>query len=474
MKLNNLTIYEAHRGLKNEDFSSSDLTRACFEAISEKDDKLNAFITISEEQAYEQAEKVDKKIKNGETINVLEGIPFAVKDNILVEGIKATAGSKILSNYIATYDATVVEKLKSAGAVILGKTNLDEFAMGGSGESSYFGPTRNPHDLERVPGGSSSGSTVAVASNESFFALGSDTGGSVRQPAGFCGIVGFKPTYGRFSRHGLMAMSSSFDQVGLLTKNVKDTAILYETLAGQDKFDSTTVDLPAKAVAALDQNIKGMKIGIPSEFFVKGMDPQVETLIKNSIKKLEDLGAKIVEVSLPKLPYSLATYYVLMPAEVSSNLARYDGVRYGHRAEAGNLLETYLKSRTEGFGDEARRRIMLGTYVLSSGYFDAYYRRGQQVRRLIKEDFDRVFKEVDCLATPTSPTTAFKLGEKFNDPLTMYLSDVFTVSANVAGLPAISIPAGKVKKLPVGLQFIGAHFAEEKLLNLAHQAEQIL
>lgn len=474
MKLNKLTIEKAHEGLARGDFSAVELARACFDRIREKDEELNAFITITEDQACQAAEKVDKKIRAKGKLGLLEGIPVAIKDNILVEGIKATAGSKILFTYVAAYNATVVEKLKKAGAVIIGKTNMDEFAMGGSGETSHFGPAKNPLNPAKVPGGSSSGSTVAVAAHETIYALGSDTGGSVRQPAALCGVVGFKPTYGRVSRYGLMAMASSFDQIGCLTKTVKDAAVVFEGMAGPDKFDSTTVDKKTAVLNNLGQEIKGLRIGVPREYFIKGMDEEVESTVKKAIKQLGKLGAEIVDISLPRTKYALATYYILMPAEVSSNLARYDGVRYGFRAEAGNLLEMYLKTRRQGFGDEARRRIMLGTYVLSSGYYDDYYRKAQQVRRLIKEDFEKAFTDVDCIVTPTSPTTAFDLGEKFNDPLTMYLADVFTVSVNVAGLPAVSIPCGLANKLPVGLQFIGNYFAEGSLLNIAHQAEGIL
>lgn len=474
MKLSKLTIEEAHKGLVKKDFSAVELAKSCFDTIKEKDEDLNAFITIMEDKAYEEAEKVDRKIKSGKKIGSLEGIPVAVKDNILVEGVKATAGSKILSSYVSTYDATVIQKLKKEQAVIIGKTNMDEFAMGSSGETSNFGPTKNPNNTQKVPGGSSSGSAVAVASNETIYALGSDTGGSVRQPASFCGVVGFKPTYGRVSRHGLMAMASSFDQIGCLTKNVKDSAYVFEGIAGFDKYDSTTVNKKVNVLDSLEDDLKGVKIGVPDEFFIKGMQEETEDLVKKTIKKLEKLGAKIVPVSLPKTKYSLAAYYILMPAEVSSNLARYDGVRYGFRAESGNLLEMYLKSRKQGLGDEVRRRIMLGTYVLSSGYYDAYYKKAQQVRRLIKQDFDKVFKIVDCLVTPTTPTTAFNLKEKFDDPLTMYLADVFTVSANVAGLPAISMPIGTVGKLPVGIQFMGNYYDETKMLNIAHQLEKQL
>lgn len=488
MQLNKLTIEEAHRGLKNKEFSAVELTESCFDSIRKQDEKLNAFITITEDQALIQAEKVDSKIKNShQELNILEGIPVAIKDNLLVEDVKCTAGSKILESYIATYDATVVEKLKAVGSIIIGKTNMDEFAMGSSGETSHFGSTKNPHDLTRVAGGSSSGSTVAVASNEALFALGSDTGGSVRLPASFCGVVGFKPSYGSISRHGLIAMASSFDQVGVLSKTVKDSAYVYEALAGLDKFDSTTrkpgtikcsLKVQGKqkvnVLENIESDVKGKKIGLPKEFFIEGIDSEVEKIVLNAAAKLESLGAELVEVSLPRTKYALAIYYVLVPAEVSSNMARFDGVRYGYRAESANLLEMYLKTRQQGLGDEVRRRIMLGTYVLSSGYYDAYYKKAQQVRRLIQQDFEDVFKKVDLLLTPTSPTTAFSLGEKFNDPLTMYLADVFTVSVNVAGLPALSLPAGFVNKLPVGVQLIGKQFDESTLFNIAQQLEKKL
>ncbi|MBT4722829.1 Asp-tRNA(Asn)/Glu-tRNA(Gln) amidotransferase subunit GatA [Candidatus Falkowbacteria bacterium] len=472
--LNKLSIKEAHDGLVKKDFTSVELAKACFDSIREKDEQVNAFITITEDKAYQQAELVDKKINSGKEIGLLEGIPIAIKDNILVKDVKATAGSKILANYVAPYNSTVVNKLKKAGAVIIGKTNLDEFAMGGSGETSNFGPTKNPHDLTKVPGGSSSGSAASVAADETVCAIGSDTGGSVRLPASFCGVVGLKPTYGRVSRHGLMAMASSFDAIGPLTKNVSDAALLLETISGIDKFDSTTVDRKFNFTEHLKRDIKGMKIGIPKEYFSKGIDPQVEKQVKEAVKKFELLGAQIVEVSLPMTKYALSSYYILMPAEVSSNMARYDGVRYGYRADSGNLLEMYLKTRREGLGEEVRRRIMLGTYVLSSGYYDAYYKKAQQVRALIKQDLDKVFKLVDVLVAPTSPTVAYGLGEKMDDPLTMYLSDIFTVSANVSGVPAISIPCGKVNDLPVGLQIIGNYFDEAKILNLAYQFENNL
>jgi aspartyl-tRNA(Asn)/glutamyl-tRNA(Gln) amidotransferase subunit A len=474
MDLNKLTIEQAHSGLEKKEFSSVDLTKACLDQIHEEDEKLNAFITIAADQAIESAQEIDKKIKAGKKIGVLEGVPCSIKDMILVEGMKATAGSKILENYIAPYDATVISRLKKNGAIILGKTNMDEFAMGSSGETSCFGETKNPLDVTKVPGGSSSGSAVSVAAHEAIYSLGTDTGGSVRQPASLCGIVGFKPTYGRVSRFGVMSMASSFDQVGAFAKTVRDAAYVFEGIAGRDEFDATTVDKHVEVLKNIDKDISGLRIGVPKEFFIDGLDKKVEAVVRQSIEKVKKLGAEIVEVSLPCVKSSLAIYYILMPAEVSSNLARFDGVRFGYRSDSENLLEMYLKTRREGFGDEVRRRIFLGTYVLSSGYYDSYYKKAQQVRRLIKNDFDKVFQEVDCLITPTAPTTAFSLGEKFDDPMAMYLADVFTVSTNVAGLPAISISGGKVGKMPVGVQLIGNYYEESTMLNIANKLEESL
>ncbi len=462
MKLNELTIKEAHEGLLKKKFTSVELTEACLVEIKKLNKKLNVFVTVTEYEAIEAAKAVDKKIAKGGKIGILEGIPAAIKDNILVRDIRCTAASRILENYVAPYDATVIEKLKSAGAIILGKTNLDEFAMGGSTENSYFGPTKNPHDPACVSGGSSGGSAAAVAANMCIWALGSDTGGSVREPASFCGVTGMKPTYGAVSRYGLMAMASSLDQIGPITKNAEDAEIIFEAIRGKDKMDSTTVEREIK------KNNKILKIGLPKEYFAEGLDSKVEKKIREAVAKLEGVGIKIQEVSLPHTEYSLAVYYLIMPAEVSSNLARYDGVRYGYSTKKSKtLLENYLKSRAEGFGDEAKRRIMLGTYALSAGYYDAYYLQAQKMRTLIRQDFEKVFKEVDCLITPTAPTTAFKIGEKINDPLTMYLADIYTVSANVAGVPAISVPCGLANKMPVGLQIMASWFNEEKLFQAA-------
>ena len=464
MNLNQLTIIQAHQGLIKKEFTSQELTEAVFDAIKKKDKDIHAYLTITQDSALKQAKKADLKIKSGEEIGILEGIPVAIKDNILVKGVKCTAASKILANYIASYDATVVKKLKAAGAIIIGKTNLDEFAMGSSTENSAFGPTKNPNDLKRVPGGSSGGSAAAVKADECIYALGSDTGGSIRQPASFCGVVGLKPTYGAVSRYGLMAMASSLDQIGPITKTVEDCQIVFEAIKGQDGFDSTSLDVPS---IARNDKIKSLRIGLPKEYFIKGLDPEVEKIIRKAISFYQKQGAEITEVSLPHAEYALACYYIIMPSEVSANLARYDGIKYGLCEHGENLLDVYLKSRQRGFGDEARRRIMLGTYTLSAGYYDAYYLKAQKVRSLIKQDFDRAFEKVDVIMAPVAPTPAFKLGEKTADPLQMYLSDIYTISINLAGLPAVSIPCGKMGDLPVGLQIIGDYFDDEKILAIA-------
>jgi len=484
MELTELTIKQAHEGLKNKQFSSKELTLAYLENIKKTDKELNAFLTVTEDLAISQAEKVDEKIKKGEEINLLEGIPCAIKDAILVEGQKCTAASKILENYVAPYDATVVKKLKEQGAVILGKTNLDEFAMGGSGENSAFGPAKNPHDKTRVAGGSSSGSAASVAANEACFALGSDTGGSIRLPSSFCGVVGLKPTYGAVSRYGLIAFGSSLDQIGPITKNVEDAKIVFKAISGKDPLDATSVDLE-KFKNYKNLKISNLRIGVPKEYFVKGIDKEVEKIIKNVIKKAEDAGAEIIEISLPSVEFALACYYIIAPSEASANLARFDGIKYGLSAPAENLLDVYLKSKGRGFGAEVKRRIMIGTYTLSSGYYDAYYKKAQEVRSLIKKDFKEAFvppeagsrcggKKVDLIFCPVSPCPGIKIGEKTDDPLSMYLMDIYTVSVNLAGLPAISLPAGKAGSLPVGLQIIGNHFAESKILAIASELEKLL
>jgi aspartyl-tRNA(Asn)/glutamyl-tRNA(Gln) amidotransferase subunit A len=420
--------------------------------------------------AINQAKEIDDLIFKGKKLPALAGVPCAIKDNILVEGVKCTAGSKILENYIAPYDATAVKKLKEAGAIVLGKTNLDEFAMGSSTENSGFFPTKNPLDLERVPGGSSGGSAAAVAANFCVFALGSDTGGSVRQPASFCGIVGLKPTYGSVSRYGLIAFASSLDQIGPLAKNVKDCQTVFEVIKGKDEMDSTSVEfqfLEQKRIPT-----KELKIGVPKEYFVEGIEPEVKEKIEKAIKKFEEMGFKILEISLPHTEYALACYFIISRSEASANLARYDGIKYGFSTSKGeesanDLLNVYFESRGRGFGKEVKRRIMLGTFSLSVGYYEAYYLRAAKVRSLIIQDFEKAFEKVDLIFTPTSPTLPFKLGERIDDPLKMYLADVYTVSINLAGLPAISIPVGKVGNLPVGLQIIGRPFEEEKIFKVA-------
>lgn len=476
MKLNELTIKQANEGLKKKDFSAVDLTKSCFDQIKKADEKIQAFITLTEKEALAQAQAADLA---GDFSKPLTGIPAAIKDIFLTKDVRTTCASKILENYIAPYTGTAVNKIFSQNGVMLGKTNLDEFACGSSTETSYYAKTKNPWDLERVPGGSSGGSAAAVASNECIYALGTDTGGSIRQPASLCNIVGIKPTYGRVSRYGVIAMASSLDQVGPMTKTVEDAALVLEQIAGLDIKDSTTSNRTVPNYSQeLKKDIKGLKIGLPKEFLGAGMDPEVEKSVKNAIKQLEDLGAKMVEVSLPNVKYGLAVYYILMPSELSANLAKFDGVRFGYSAKADNLLENYLQTRKDGFGAEIRRRVMLGTYSLSAGYYDAYYLKAQKVRTLVKNDFEKALEKVDCLLTPTSPTVAFKFGEKTDDPLTMYLSDIYTVSINIAGVPALSLPCGFAlpkngqTEMPVGLQLIGKHFDESTILKVAYNYEQ--
>lgn len=467
MKLENLTIESVHKGITKGQFSCIELTRAYLNKIKKENKKFNDFLNLTDKLALEQAEKTDDKISRHQKIGSLEGVPIAIKDNILVKDFKATAGSKILENYVAPYDAFVIKNLKKAGAVIIGKTNLDEFAMGSSTENSAFGVVKNPYDITRVSGGSSGGSTVAVAANHCVAALGSDTGGSVRQPASFCGVVGFKPSYGMISRSGLIAMASSLDQIGIAAGNVEDVKLVFDTIKGKDPLDSTTIE-PIKA-KTID---KSLKIGIPKEYFEKEINKEVKEKVEQAIRKFEELGFELEQVSLPNTKYALAAYYIIMPAEVSANLARYDGIKYGLSKKNKDLLANYLETRAMGFGDEVRRRIMLGTYVLSAGYYDAYYGKAQKVRALIREDFKKAFKDVDILLTPTAPTPAFKIGEKA-DPLSMYLSDIYTVPVSLAGLPAISVPCGKVNNLPIGLQIIGPQFKDNLVLEAAQDYEQI-
>jgi aspartyl-tRNA(Asn)/glutamyl-tRNA(Gln) amidotransferase subunit A len=474
MELYQRTIHDLHEMLKKGETTSLAITESVLGRIKAVDDKVKAYITVTGDVARAQAQEADKRIKAGDSSPLL-GIPIAIKDNMCTDGITTTCASKILGNFVPPYDATVVAKLKKAGLVLCGKPNMDEFAMGSSTENSGYFITKNPWDLARIPGGSSGGSAAAVAADECIGALGSDTGGSIRQPAACCGVVGLKPTYGRVSRFGLVAFASSLDQIGPITKDVTDTALIMNAISGHDSKDSTSANVALPDFTkALRKDMKGLKVGLPKEYFIEGMDPEVDRAIREAVKKLEGLGAKVVEVSLPHTRYAVATYYILATSEASSNLARYDGVKYGYRTSSPkDLLEMYMKSRDEGFGPEVKRRIMLGTYALSAGYYEAYYKKGQQARTLIKRDFDEAFKTVDVIATPTAPTAAFKIGEKSADPLQMYLSDIFTISVNLAGIPGISIPCGFTSQnLPIGLQILGKHFDEESVIHAAYAYEQ--
>lgn len=476
--LHDLTAHEAHELLWRGEITSLELTRAALDRIVELDNEIKAYLTLTPEAALERARDADAlladKRRDGEEPSPLLGVPMAVKDVICTRGIETTCGSKILEGFIPPYNATVVERLTEAGAIILGKTNTDEFAMGSSTENSGFFTTHNPWDTSRVPGGSSGGSAAAVASGEAIFALGTDTGGSVRQPASLCGVVGLKPTYGRVSRYGLVAFASSLDQIGPLTRDVTDCALVLGVIAGHDPRDSTSLDLPVPDYReALLPDIKGVRIGVPEEYFVEGVESQVGESVRAAIDLLADLGAEMVEVSLPHTEYALPTYYLIAPAEASANLARYDGVKYGLScSEVNDIWEDYRCTREAGFGPEVKRRIMLGAYALSAGYYDAYYLKAQKVRTLIKEDFDQAFSNCDVLVGPTSPTVAFKIGERVEDPLQMYLSDIFTLSQSLAGIPGISIPCGFAEGLPVGLQIIGPVLGEETVLRVAYAYEQ--
>lgn len=471
-----LTIKEAHKGLTSKRFSARELMEELYSQIEKDDGRLHAYISIDKDGALETAVRLDAEIAKGDDPGALAGIPLAVKDNILIKGLPATAGSQILKGYTAVYDATIIQKLKEESAIFLGKTNLDEFAMGSSTENSSFETTRNPHDETRVPGGSSGGSAAAVAADMAVAGLGTDTGGSVRQPAAFCGVVGLKPTYGAVSRFGLVALSSSLDQAGPITKTVEDAAILFDAIKGYDPLDATSAKIEYKD-NLLDpklEDIKELTIGIPEEYFVEGLSKEVGDAVLKTIKSIESLGVKTKKISLPHTKYALSVYYIVMPAEASTNLARYDGIRYGTRGSSKNLLELYEKNRGGGFGPEAKRRIILGTFALSAGYYDAYYDKAQRVRTLIKEDFDKAFESVDVILTPTAPTTAFKIGEKAEDPLKMYLSDIFTIPVNLAGLPAVSIPSKEHDgKLPVGFQLIGKHWREADILGIGQFYERL-
>ncbi len=476
-KLNQLKGWQLKKMLEKRQISSREILTSLFDQIHKENPRINAYITLQEKQAKRSAERIDDLRLKGENLGALAGLPVAVKDNICTRGIRTTCGSKMLANFVPPYDATAIQKLKRADAIIVGKTNMDEFGMGSSNETSFFGPVRNPYDLERISGGSSGGSAAAVASHMAIMALGSDTGGSIRQPASFCGVVGLKPTYGRVSRFGLVAFASSLDQIGAITKDVKDCALLSGVICGHDRRDSTSLpEEEVNYVESFDEDIENIRIGVAPEYFGGGLDEEVKKVVMNGIKLLNGLGMKVEEVSLPHTDKAIATYYVLATAEASSNLARYDGIKYGFRAEGDlELAEMYCRTRSQGFGAEVKRRIILGTYVLSAGYYQAYYAKAQKVRTLIRDDFNKAFDKVDVIITPTSPTTAFKLGEKIDDPLTMYLSDVYTISANLAGIPAISVPCGKDSEgLPIGLQIMGKPLSEDLILRVAYLLEQNL
>lgn len=475
MNITDLTVHELKDKLSKKELTISEINKAYIERINEKEKDLDAFMTLLTDEALEKAKKIEEKIENGDITSSLAGIPIGIKDNICTKGIKTTCSSKMLENFIAPYDATVMEKINSQNMIPLGKLNMDEFAMGSSTENSAFKKTRNPWNLNKVPGGSSGGSASAVAAGMVPWALGSDTGGSVRQPASLCGIVGLKPTYGLISRYGLIAYASSLDQIGTFTKDVEDCAMLLNVISGKDEKDTTSVDMGEKDYTkALKNDVKGLRIGVPKEYFAEGINPEVKEKVENAIEEYKKMGAVVEECSLPIAEYTLATYYIISCAEASSNLGRFDGIRYGYRTNNySNLRELFVNSRTEGFGAEVKRRIILGTYVLSSGYYDAYYKKAQQVRTLIKNEFNKVFEKYDILIIPTSPVTAFGIGEKSDNPLEMYMADICTVPINVAGVPAISIPCGVDKEgLPIGMQIIGKHFSEETILNAAYTYEQ--
>jgi aspartyl-tRNA(Asn)/glutamyl-tRNA(Gln) amidotransferase subunit A len=475
MNVDTLTIDEVRSSIAEGRTSATALAVAFYEKIEKDDPKIGAFLTLSKERALEKAKHLDSAAAQGEDLPPLAGVPVGIKDVMVTRGVRSTAGSKILENYIPPYDCTAVARLEDAGAIVLGKMNCDEFAMGSSNENSAYGPVRNPRDVNRVPGGSSGGSAAAVAAGMAVATLGSDTGGSIRQPASFCGVVGLMPTYGRVSRYGLIAFASSLDHIGPITRNVKDAALVLRTIAGRDPMDSTSAEVPVPDyVAEIERLVQGLQLGVPKEYFGEGLDPEVKTKVEEAIQQLAKQGCEILPISLPHTKYAIPTYYLVATAEASANLARFDGVRYGHRAAgAKSLSQMYERSRDEGFGPEVKRRIMLGTYALSAGYYDAYYLKAQRVRTLLTRDFEEAFKKVDAIVTPTSPTTAFKLGEKVDDPLAMYLADVYTVTADLAGIPGISVPCGYTsEKLPVGLQILGKHFDEATILRLAYAYER--
>jgi len=475
MELASLTIDAARSAVESGRITATALAERHFEKIANADPQIGAYLTLSKERALHKAAAIDALAVKGEKLPPLAGVPIGIKDVMATAGVRTTAGSKVLGDYVPPYDCTAVARLEAAGAVVLGKLNCDEFAMGSSNENSAWKPVRNPRDLSRVPGGSSGGSAAAVAADMAVFTLGSDTGGSIRQPAAFCGVVGLMPTYGRVSRYGLIAFASSLDRIGPLTKTVKDAATVMQVIAGRDAMDSTSAEVPVPDyIADMTKPVRGLRLGVAEEYFGEGLDAEIKQAVEAAVQKLAALGCEIVPVSLPHTKYAIPTYYLIATAEASSNLARYDGVRYGYRARDGKTLsEMYRRTRDQGFGAEVKRRIMLGTYALSAGYYDAYYLKAQKARTLLAQDFEEAFKKVDAIVTPTSPTAAFKLGEKVDDPLAMYLADIYTVTADLAGIPGISIPCGETKeKLPIGLQILGKHFDEATILRVAHAFEQ--
>jgi aspartyl-tRNA(Asn)/glutamyl-tRNA(Gln) amidotransferase subunit A len=473
-----LTAASTRIAIEERQFTAVSLVGEFYKKIAAEDAGIHAYLTLSKERALAQAERIDKLADKGDPLPPLAGVPMAIKDVMVTKGVRSTAGSKILGNYIPPYDCTAVARLEAAGAIVLGKTNCDEFAMGSSNENSAYGPVCNPRDKSRVPGGSSGGSAATVAAGTAVAALGSDTGGSIRQPAAFCGVVGMMPTYGRVSRYGLIAFASSLDHIGPLTKTVKDSALVLQQVAGRDPMDSTSAEVPVPDYAsAIEKPISGLRLGIPNEYFGEGLDPEVKEAVEAAITKLQAAGCTIVPISMPHTKYAIPTYYIVATAEASSNLARFDGVRYGYRARDGvkNLSTMYRRTRDEGFGPEVKRRIMLGTYALSAGYYDAYYLKAQRVRTLLTRDFEKAFTKVDAIVTPTTPTPAFKLGEKSDDPLAMYLNDIYTVTADLVGVPGISVPCGFTKaKLPIGLQVLGKHFDESTVFRIGHAVEHAM
>jgi aspartyl-tRNA(Asn)/glutamyl-tRNA(Gln) amidotransferase subunit A len=474
LDLNLLTVASTRTAVEQRQVTATSLAEGFFAKIEAEDKQINAYLTVSKERALAQAARIDAMADKGEALPPLAGVPIAIKDVMVTRGVRTTAGSKMLENFIPPYDCTAVSRLEAAGAVIIGKMNCDEFAMGSSNENSAYGPVRNPRDLSRVPGGSSGGSAACVAAGTAVAALGSDTGGSIRQPAAFCGVVGLMPTYGRVSRYGLIAFASSLDHIGPLTKSVSDAALILQQIAGRDPMDSTSADVPVPDYSTqIEQPVKGLRIGVPSEYFAEGLDPEVRSAVEAAIQKLANAGCEVVPISLPHTKYAIPTYYVVATAEASSNLARYDGVRYGYRSpESATLSTMYRRTRDVGFGPEVKRRIMLGTYALSAGYYDAYYIKAQRVRTLLTRDFEEAFQKVDAIMTPTTPTPAFKLGEKSDDPLAMYLADIYTVTADLAGIPGISVPCGNSKDgLPIGMQILAKHFDEPTIFRLAHAVE---